>query len=874
MSGGDLDGLLGEFLVESHENLDQADRDFVELERDPSNHDTLARIFRTVHTVKGSCGFLGLANLQALAHSGESLMGRLRDGELTLSEPIATALLSMVDTIRASLDTIQQTGSEGQEDHAALIAELDRLRHGDGGAPTDGIHEPPDALTAEATERATGLDDSVRAFLVSAHGALEQMDAAFAALATTPDDQDALGAMASGLGLIREGSDFVGLLSLSRILGKAMQLLGRQRAAPEAVDPAATEALLDVASVASEALATLEATGKRDADDHSELHATLDALLGADAPPTLPSTDGSRPETTSVRPPAAPATAATDEESRTERAIRRASLTEQTIRVDVDLLDKLMNQVGELVLARNQMLQHLLGSPDKSLTDMTQRLSQITTELQESVMLTRLQPIETIWSRLPRMVRDLSLELGKRVRLVMEGANTELDRTLLEAIRAPMTHLVRNAIDHGIETEEERIASGKAPEGVLTLRAWHEGGQVNIEIRDDGKGVDVARVERKAIDQGLITPEQARSMSVDEKRNLIFLPGFSTAEHVTSVSGRGVGMDVVKNDVDRINGLIDLQSEFDRGTTLRLKIPLTLAIIPALNVSCGGQRYAIPQVSLVAVVRLEGDAATHGIEDLHNARVYRWRGRLLPIVELRDELGLAAREEAEAGSRVTLVVLQAEDRLFGLIVDEVHDSGEIVVKPLGRTLHRIPLYAGATVMGDGRAAMILDVVGLGEATVASSGVRAAVDETALAPDTETQSVLIVRLGEDRAAIPLTAAMRLERFSATDIEKSGDRYVVQYRGSVLPLERVQLGRSTSTWNPMQGTAPVVNVVVHAGDDDTIGIVVDELLDILETPFAVRGATSRGRGVIGTTVIQGHVAHVLDVSSIAANAEVGR
>ena len=864
MSAGELDGLLGEFLVESHENLDRADRDFIALERDPSDRETLARIFRTVHTIKGSCGFLGLGKLEALAHAGESLMGRLRDGELTLDEPMTTALLGMVDAIRAVLATIEQTGAEGADDHAGLVAELDRLRQG---RPTGG------GTTSEAvaaTGQAGGLDDSVRAFLASAQGALEQMDAAFTTLSTAPGDQEALGALESGLGLIREGSEFIGLAGLARLLEKAMRLLGRHRAAPERAEPAVAEALLDVASAASEILATLEATGRRDTGAHAPLHAALDALLPADAAPT--------PTPAPAQPVSREPAGAEDQESRTERAIRRASVTEKNIRVDVDLLDKLMNQVGELVLARNQMLQHLLGSPDKALGAMTQRLSQITTELQESVMLTRLQPIETIWSRLPRMVRDLALELGKRVRLEMIGAHTELDRTLLEAIRGPMTHLVRNAIDHGIETEQERVAAGKPPEGVLTLRAWHEGGQVNLEIHDDGKGVDTRRIEQKALQSGLITPEQARTMSDAEKRLLIFLPGFSTAERVTTVSGRGVGMDVVKSSIDRINGLIDLRSEPGQGTTLRLKIPLTLAIIPALIVTCGDERYAIPQISLVAVVRLEGTAATQGIERLHSSRVHRWRGRLLPIVELRAELGLDPALRAAAEPVIDLVVLQAEDRLFGLVVDEVGDSGEIVVKPLGRLLSRVPVYAGATIMGDGRAAMILDVLGLAEATAVASGQLDARTRTlgdgAAEAAVDTRTVLIVRLGVDRGVIPLTEAMRLERFDRSAVEKSGQRYVVRYRGSVLPLERVGTGTDDPTWDPRVGDEAMLNVVVFAEDGESVGLVVDELLDIVDTPLVVRGGIADGRGVVGTTVIQGHVAHVLDLARIARRAEVGR
>ena len=841
--GPELDGILGDFLVESHENLDEVDKDFVELERDPGNREILARIFRMVHTIKGSCGFLGFPRLQGLAHSGETLLGKLRDGSLELNEAMTTSLLHMVDEIRAALGRIETTGKEGTADHAALIAELDA--HGGGPSAEGDTSEP--------------AFDRVGAFVAGSRDVLQRMDRCFDDLADDPADRGALDALRSALAGAEEGCSRAGLPRLGSLVDRAGEVV--EHLAGGRLEPGeeATEVLLDVATALGDAVAGAEAEGEPEDPDREDLGESLDALVGK-----VEASDKPKPEA----PDAAPEGEAGS--SRREAAIRRASITEQNIRVDVNLLDKLMNQVGELVLARNQMLRHVATRQDDVLTAITQRFSQITSELQESVMLTRLQPIETVWNKLPRMVRDLSLELDKRVRLEMHGEDTELDRTLNEAIRAPMTHLVRNAIDHGLEDEMDRVHAGKAPEGRLTLRAYHEGGQVNIEIEDDGKGIDVHAVEQRAVERGLITAEQGAAMSAREKLNLIFQPGFSTAEAVTNISGRGVGMDVVRSSIERINGLIDIQSEPGKGTRIKLKIPLTLAIIPALTARCAGQRYAIPQVNLVAVVHAGATGSEGRIEQLHNAPVYRWRGRLLPLVFLRRELALP--DATDAGDGDTIVVLQAEDRLFGLVVDDVLDSEEIVVKPLGSQLSRIPVYAGATIMGDGRAALILDVLGLAQAsTVVSEGTEARTaegEETERAGVGESRTVLLVRLGDERAAIPLTAAVRLERFARADVEVSDRRPIVQYRGSVLPLQHADPKATTD--DVLQSDVPSINVVVHTENGHSVGFVVDELLDIVEERFVLEEHVGRAEGVLGTAVIQQKVARVLDLAQAVEEA----
>jgi two-component system chemotaxis sensor kinase CheA len=534
----ELDEIVQEFLVESHENLDQLDSDLLALEQEPGSRALLGSIFRTIHTIKGTSGFLAYSHLEAVAHVGESLLSRLRDGELVLTPDMTSALLEMVDAVRGLLSSIEATGAEGNPDHTALIARLTDLQS----RPGDLVVELPDAPALEVP--------------------------------TVPEPAPASG----------------------QRLGEALVQAGATE--PEAV----LSAVLD------------QALG---GDDRK-----IGEILVAKGGVKQADVDGAL-------------------EAQSEG---RRSVADSSIRVDVDLLDALMTLVGELVLTRNQIVQHASTRADADLVRSSQRLNLIASELQEGVMKTRMQPIDSIWSKVPRVVRDLSHTCGKPVRVEMEGKETELDRTILESTKDPLTHLVRNAVDHAIETPAERVAAGKDPEGLLLLRAYHEGGQVNIEITDDGKGIDPAVIGAKAIEKGLVSAEQLGRMTPREIVNLIFLAGFSTAAAVTNVSGRGVGMDVVKTNIEKIGGTIDVQSHVGRGTTFRIKIPLTLAIIPALTVTCAGDRYAIPQVSLLELVRLEGEAVSKGVEQIHGAPVYRLRGSLLPLVYLDRELAVGPGE--------------------------------------------------------------------------------------------------------------------------------------------------------------------------------------------------------------------------------------
>jgi two-component system chemotaxis sensor kinase CheA len=779
--------IVKDFLVESYENLDRLDRELVGLEKNPDDRDALASVFRTIHTIKGTCGFLGFNKLEAVAHVGENLLARLRDRQLTLTPEITTALLSMVDAVRQMLNQIEGSRQEGERDNSVLIASLTRLLQ-------------PAAVPAQS---------EVVSALTSAPEA-----------ADVPMKKVPLNDVPLNIGDI--------LMQRAGVTPAALLLAAEKQ---KEGDPRRIGEIL------------VEQGAARPAD-------VVDAL-------------------------------------RIQQSSRTQTASDSTIRVDVGLLDKVMNLVGELVLARNQVLQFANRIKDTGFLAASQRLNLITTELQEGIVKTRMQPIGNIWGQFPRTVRDVALGCGKEVAIEMEGKETELDKTIIEAIKDPLTHLVRNSVDHGIELPEDRVEAGKNRTGRLTLRAFHEGGQVNIEISDDGAGLNADRIRKKAVERALITAEQASRMSEPEILNLIFEPGFSTAEKVTNVSGRGVGMDVVKTNVERIGGTVDIQSTSGLGTTVRVRIPLTLAIIPALVVSCGGDRYAIPQVSLLELVRLMGDQIRTGIEMVHGAPVHRLRGRLLPLVYLSRELKLAADASpatAKDGA-VNIVVLHADERQFGLVVDQIHDTEEIVVKPLRKQLKTVKIFAGSTIMGDGKVALILDVLGLAQhaGVVTENRNRALTEKSTRAREaseatTDKQGFLLFAgPGNTRMAIPAGTLARLEEFPAAQVEMSSNQWVTQYRGQILPLIRLNAvleerrGRLHAARQalPALDSEPIQVLVLHH-EGRLFGLVVERILDIVEDRADVKSPATRPF-ILYSAVIGDRVTELLDVPAILRGAD---
>ncbi|MCX8156381.1 MAG: chemotaxis protein CheW [Verrucomicrobiae bacterium] len=718
----------------------------------------------------------------------------------------------------------------------------------------------------------------IREFIAEGREHLAQVEADLVALEKNPQDRDILSRIFRAVHTIKGASGFLGLKKLEALTHAGENLLSRLRDGRMAVNQEITTLLLNLVDTLQQALGMIEAQGHDAALQHTPLTLKINRLLQNQPAPAADAAPKSAPEHPTPSPAPAPGAGAGEQthpnpgpvphkESEAAPAVApaastTASVAESHVRVDVGLLDRLMNLVGELVLARNQILQLSDHSEHTQLNTVAQRLNLVTTELQEEVMKTRLQPIQNAWNKLPRVVRDTAMALGRQVQLELIGQDTELDRAIIEAIKDPMLHLVRNALDHGLEPPAERKAAGKPETGHLTLRAFHEGGQVNIEVTDDGRGIQPAKVKAKALEKGLITAEQAHRMTDREAFHLLFLPGFSTAEKVTNVSGRGVGMDVVKTNIEKLGGSVDVESTPGQGTTVKIKIPLTLAIIPALLVTCGSQRYAVPQVNLVELVRVEAEQRRRQIEEIMGAPVCRLRGRLLPLVYLSRVFHIPPAMDDQGA--VNIVVLQADNQQFGLVVDCINDTCEIVVKPLGKHLKRIPVFAGATVLGDGTVALILDVLGLAQHARVLRQMqdheRHRLDATATARQTAARQLLLCALGPQRLAIDLATVGRLEKIPRARVEQAGGREVVQYRGKLMDL--VRLSHFLGYAEPEDGD---LNVVVYSSHDRTVGLVVGSILDILEQAVELDAHEARP-GIQGRCVIQGRTTELVDVPGV--------
>lgn len=719
-----MDDLIQEFLAETTESLNALDLDIVKLEQNPNDKDLIGRIFRLVHTVKGTCGFLGLPRLEKVAHHSENVIGRYRDGSLQVTESSVSLILESFDRIKTIVAGIAATSTEPEGDDSDLIARLDAVYEG---------------------------RETVASAPVIAAPADVRIESGFAEAQNAPV-QDT-------------------------------------------------------------------------------------------------------PKTTVAGAPAAAAPPAAEDAS------------SKSLRVSVDVLENLMTMVSELVLTRNQLLQILRTQEDSSFTAPLQRLNHVVSELQEGVMQTRMQPIGNAWSKLPRIVRDISVELGKKINLDMRGNETELDRQVLDLIKDPLTHMVRNSADHGIEKPEERIATGKQEEGTILLNAFHEGGHIIIEISDDGKGLNTDKIRKKAIENEVVTEDQLKNMTEQQIQQFIFAAGFSTAEKVTSVSGRGVGMDVVRTNIEKIGGTIEMKSIFGKGTTFTIKIPLTLAIVSALIVEAGNERYAVPQLSVRELVRLTRDGENK-LENIHGTPVMRLRDRLLPLVSLRQVLRMEESGENESSRQV--IVVQVGTNSFGIIVDRVFDTEEIVVKPVSPILKGIRIFSGNTILGDGSVIMILDPNGVASTMGGMAGSQAEREMGAGAHAAreaeEKTSLLVFRAGDGAPrTVPLSLVSRLEEFDVKKIETSGQQKVIQYRGRLMPLipfsDRMNIK-----------SEGLQSVLVFSDRERSMGLMVDEIIDIVEEKIDVQISSDGNFGLLGSAIINGQATDVIDVGhflSIAHN-----
>src|SRR5690242_4309845 len=764
-----MDDLLREFLTETSESLDTVDNQLVRFEQEPNNAKILDNIFRLVHTIKGTCGFLGLPRLEALAHAGETLMGKFRDG-MPVTADAVTLILSSIDRIKEILGGLEATEAEPEGNDRDLIDQLEAMV--ERGMATMAAGTVPEAAAAEAAP--------VVAEAKATEGAL---------VAQTLERP------------LRPGE-----VSLDEL----------ERAFRETAVEAAPAAKAPAAAAPAPAPAKPKMEDKKDAKPARK----AGAGAGEDGP------EGER-------------------------------VANQSIRVNVDTLEHLMTMVSELVLTRNQLLEISRRNEDSEFKVPLQRLSNVTAELQEGVMKTRMQPIGNAWQKLPRIVRDLSAELGKQIELEMHGADTELDRQVLDLIKDPLTHMVRNSADHGLETPAERVAAGKGEQGTIRLSAYHEGGHIIICIADNGRGLNTERIKAKAISSGLVTEAELEKMTEAQIHKFIFAPGFSTAAQVTSVSGRGVGMDVVRTNIDQIGGTIDIKSVAGEGSSVTIKIPLTLAIVSALIVEAGGDRFAIPQLSVVELVRARANS-DHRIERIKDTPVLRLRNKLLPLIHLKKLLKIDGGAEIDAENGF-IVVTQVGSQTFGIVVDGVFHTEEIVVKPMSTKLRHIDMFSGNTILGDGAVIMIIDPNGIAKALGASgSSAHAMSEEHAAAHASSGEqmtSLLVFRAGTTQPkAVPLALVTRLEEIAADKIELSNGRYMVQYRDQLMPLVQM-VGVEVQT----SGSQPIL---VFADDGRSMGLVVDEIIDIVEERLDIEVAGS-GEGILGSAVIKGQATEVIDV-----------
>lgn len=782
-----MDDLISEFLTETNESLGLLDVELVKLEKNPDDQQILGQIFRVMHTIKGTCGFLGLPRLEHVAHASENVMGKIRDGAMSATPEVISLVLTSIDRIKDLIGKLEEQGKEPEGDDSEIISILNACAESCGASVNGGGAAVPKTVADIIAKPAAPIEEMPMDDAKPDAGgnvSLEELERIFQSTTVDPE-----------------------------IAAKVTKPAAAPAPAPVA-KPAAVPAKAAQGAVA-EGLKAAEGAGE----------GTAGAVSG------------------------------------------------QSIRVNIDVLENLMQMVSELVLTRNQLIQIARVKNDAEFVTPIQRLSHITTDLQEGVMKTRMQPIGNAWAKFPRLIRDLALELQKKVELKMVGAETELDRQMLEMIKDPLTHMVRNSADHGLEGPEERRNAGKNEVGTVTLSAYHEGGHVLIKIIDDGRGINVERVKQKALQNGLATQAELDQMSDQQISQFIFKAGFSTAEKVTSVSGRGVGMDVVVTNIQKIGGSVELFSQQGKGSTFLIKLPLTLAIMPVLVVECFAQRFAIPQIRVSEIVSIlehgaqqdSNSTIDYVVEELNDSKVLRLRERLLPLFSLQDILKLSHPEGTKpANEELFVVVCHVGSYEFGLIVDRVFDTEEIVVKPVAPVLKKIEVYSGSTILGDGSVIMILDPNGIVKAAgvTNASGTKEddeAEEKRARAADGQLVTFLtFLAGGKAPKCVPLELVSRLEEIKSETIEWSGDTQVVQYRGDLMRI--VTLDSSYEV--PKKGMA---QVIVFADEGRILGVVVEDILDIVEAPMEVKGTAERS-GYLGSLVIHDKSTDLMDVGHL--------
>lgn len=951
------DETLQMYLEESIEHLADIETDLLAIEEGGADIDEelVNKVYRAAHSIKGGAGFMGLTTIKDLTHEMENILGKIRSREMIPNPDIVNILLNASDTLKELMDDVF---TSNDVDISELVSSLKTVAEG-GASPEPTPDEPETAAPVEDTEEAAPAADTIADKETSPPDS-ESTTIRF------PDGRSAFKINRNVLDALIDEGKYVYLAKIDI----ADDIVKKKRKPSDIIEEMQQTGTIIKSSMSLEAFSTIHTDNTDDIDVFTVLFATIlkpddvnilfeinecnifkidkdmktHAIVDSPAlevksepapevkPEPAPEIKApkapAKPAAVSVKPKPVKKTQPASPEKKAPDPTKKKTSVQKTehdasLRVHVSLLDQLMTLAGELVLSRNQLLQSMSSEDHRNSEIAGQRIDLITSELQEAIMLTRMQSIGNVFQKFPRVVRDLARSLGKEVDLNLEGKEVELDKTIIEAIGDPLTHLVRNAVDHGIEIPEERKRRGKKAVGQIFLKAYHEAGQVNIEISDDGKGLDGNQLTQKALEKGLISEDQAKIMSEKEKTNLIFLPGFSTAEKVTDVSGRGVGMDVVKTNLDKLGGIIDIESNMGEGSTIRIKLPLTLAIIPCQIVLTGGERYAIPQVNLEELLRIPANQVVDRIERVGDAEVVRLRGNLLPLIKLTDVIGTASvytdpvtNEKKEnrrkqlsdrrsrtsppisagdknsedivndtgpdqekrninerryrAASALNIVVVSTGAMKYGLVVDELHDSEEIVVKPLGRDLKKCKGYAGATIMGDGRVALILDVSNLAQMAGLTSveGSARAADIAAenfekLRAKKDKQSLLVFRSAEDEQfAAPLNLVERIEKIKSGDIEEVGGKRVMKYRGGSLPLFSID---EVAMVKPLADSENLL-VIVFIVSGREVGLLAMGPLDAMEVSLDVDGITLKQPGIMGSAIINDHTTLMVDIFEI--------
>jgi two-component system, chemotaxis family, sensor kinase CheA len=836
MFEGDAE-LLHDFVVESTEGLAEIESDLMSIEDRGADIDVdrVNKVFRAIHSIKGAAGFLGLERLAELAHSLENILSLVRSRQLVPTTAVVEPLLKGSDTLRRMLADVTHSNDYDVSAHVSTLnavatgtaapAEHAPTEH----APAPSINEvqqPQKTLTLNPTDVAAATAQGQSVFIIEWHPAEDIACRDLAGLLHTLGD--------TGLLLASTLPDGVGDDTLRSL--PAFQI--------------AHATILNAEQLAT--FFQIPVDRVRPAEAPAPLTAHPEPAPVANPPVAKPV----------VATPAAPKAASPASDHPHTDDDKKASASDANIRVAVSVLDRLMNLAGELVLGRNQLLQTLGGKDLRAIESVAGRIDQITTDLQETIMQTRMQPVGNVFGKFTRVVRDLSRQLGKQVQLEIEGKDVELDKTIIESIGDPLTHLVRNSLDHGVESPAARTQAGKNPMGTVRLKALHQEGKVLLVVEDDGAGIDAAKLKRKAVEKGLITAEAAEAMTQREALHLIFAPGFSTAEVVTAVSGRGVGMDVVKTNFERLGGQVEIDTVVGKGTIITVRLPLTLAIIPSLITSCAGQRFAVPQGNIRELVRVGVAERDERISHVNRSEVLRLRGTLLPLVRLANVL--VPGDVASTTTGVTNIVVVETGRLrYGLVVDRLHDSEEIVVKPLGRHLKAVRFLAGATVLGDGRVAMILDVGGLAR----RSKLNETPDRTTRPQDangadrTEAERIptlLFSNHPREWFGVPMSVVSRIERVRGDQIDAVAGREVLQYRGGTLTLVSLE-NCVPARPRPAQ---PTLNIIVFKHGSREMGLIAPAVIDIRELPTEIDTAAFKAPGVLGSLIVDGHTVRFLD------------